>query len=187
MTHLKQSSILFILFFYLNYSIAQDVNNFEKEAEQLASDLKSSLLTNLSQEIQKNGVESAIPFCHTNVKSIAKDAAKERIQKYDFGRTSHKIRNEKNTPDAWIQPYIEKFKGTSFNKEKTQEYKIHGKLNDGKKFYIEPLFVGAQCLSCHGENLSKNVKDKIQVFYPNDKATGFKAGEFRGFVWVKEK
>lgn len=161
--------------------------DFDLEAPKLAEDLKSSLLMNLSKEIQQNGVESAIPFCHTNVKSIAKESAKERIQKYEFGRTSHKIRNENNAPKDWMLPILEKFKGTSFDKDNQKNYKIHGTLPNGKKYYAEPLFVQAQCLSCHGEVVSKNVKDKINVFYPKDQATGFKLGEFRGLVWILEK
>lgn len=160
---------------------------FDVEAKSLVMELKSSLLQNLSSEISKNGTESAIPFCHTNIKSIAKDAAKDHIKKYDFGRTSHKIRNQKNQPEAWILPYLEKFQGSFFDQSKVSEYSITGQLPNGKRFYAEPLFVNAQCLQCHGENLSKNVQEKIQVFYPQDKATGFKLNEFRGLIWVKEK
>ena len=71
-------------------------NIFQKDASALVMDLKSNLLKNLTTEISKNGTEAAIPFCHINVKSIAKDAAKDQIKKYDIGRTSHKIRNENN-------------------------------------------------------------------------------------------
>lgn len=160
---------------------------FDTEAKSLVIELKRSLLQNLSREISKNGTESAIPFCHTNVKSIAKDAAKEKIKKYEFGRTSHKIRNEKNSPEAWLLPYLEKFQGSFFDQTKVNEYPIIGQLPNGKRFYAEPLFVNAQCLQCHGENLAKNVQEKIQVFYPKDKAIGFKLNEFRGLIWVKEK
>jgi hypothetical protein len=47
--------------------------------------------------------------------------------------------------------------------------------------------VEAKCLLCHGDNVSKDIGDKIQNLYPQDKATGFKLGEFRGFIWIKEK
>lgn len=168
--------------------LANETNSlFDTEAKALVMDLKSNLLKNLTTEISKNGVESAIPFCHTNVKAIAKDAAKDNIHKYEFGRTSHKIRNEKNTAEAWLVPYLEKFKGSFFDQNKVKTYQVSGSLPSGKKFYLEPLFVNAQCLQCHGENVAKNVQEKIQVFYPNDKATGFKLNEFRGLIWVKEK
>ena len=181
---LKMKIHILMLISVLSSSVYAD---FQKEAPLLAQDLKANLLQELTHQVQTNGVEAAIPFCHTNVKSLAKNSAKERIEKYNFGRTSHKIRNEQNLPKDWMKPLLDKYQGTTFNKDKTHEYKIFGTLPDGKKYYAEPLFVGAQCLSCHGENVTKTVKDKINVFYPNDRATGFKAQEFRGFIWVSEK
>ena len=58
---------------------------------------------------------------------------------------------------------------------------------DGKKAYMEPLYVGPQCLSCHGETLSGELKEKLNELYPNDQATGFKLGQFRGLIWIKQK
>ncbi|NOT80375.1 MAG: DUF3365 domain-containing protein [Bacteriovoracaceae bacterium] len=65
--------------------------------------------------------------------------------------------------------------------------KLQQPLENGKKTYIEPLFVQAQCLTCHGEGIAPNVAQKIKELYPNDQATGFKLNEFRGLVWIKEK
>lgn len=181
-------SILITIFVLISYhSHAEDNVKFKNEAISLVNDLKSNLQQKLTHQIQNNGVVSAIPFCHTNVKSIAKDSAKERINKYLFGRTSHKIRNDQNAPKDWMLPIIENFKNTTFNKDKIKDYEVLGKLKNGKHYYAEPLFVQAQCLSCHGENLNKDVSEKINLFYPKDQATGFKQGEFRGIIWVLEK
>lgn len=176
---------LFLSFFLMsNLSYA---DTFEIEAKELASRLKTSLIKNLSEEIKKNGVEAAIPFCHENVKPIVKEAAKDYLSKYEFGRSSHKIRNTANGPQEWMKPHIESFIGTSFDKTKVTTYGKTGKLPNGKKFYIEPLFVQAQCLACHGENVAQNVSNKINELYPTDKAKGFMINEFRGILWVKEK
>lgn len=161
---------------------AQD---FTSEAKALAADLKSSLMKNLSEKISKDGVVEAIPFCHANVKPIAKKAAKTRLNKYEFGRTSHKIRNIGNNPQPWADKYLKEFQGT-FKGDIKKDY-ILTTLEDNKKLYMEPLYVQPQCLLCHGEKVSAEVKSKIQTLYPQDKATGFKVGEFRGFIWVKEK
>lgn len=161
--------------------------DFEQEAKALAAQLKSSLMKNLAAKIKSDGVEAAVPFCHANVKPIAKEAAKDYLQKYEFGRTSHKIRNENNKPLAWQESYLLDFVGTFYDAKKTSTYAKVGVLPDGKKFYIEPLFVQPLCLSCHGENIAKNVASKIKSVYPNDAATGFKLNEFRGLIWVKEK
>lgn len=177
--------VIFIgLFLYSSLCYSND-QQFVKEASSLASDLKMSLMQNLSEKISKEGVEKAVPFCHANVKVIAKGAAKERIEKYEFGRTSHKIRNTSNKPQPWAEEYIKDFEGTKKG-DKSKKY-IVKQLENGKRVYLEPLYVEAKCLLCHGENVASNVSAKIKELYPEDKATGFKLGEFRGFIWVKEK
>ena len=176
----------FILIFLVTVNIAfAQIDNFENEARVLANDLKMSLMKNLSEKISKDGPVEAVPFCHANVKLIAKGAAKDRISKFEFGRTSHKLRNVSNAPQSWAVEYLKEFEGQKKGDVKKTSM-IH-RLDDGKRVYLEPLYIEAKCLLCHGEDVSKNVNDKIQELYPKDKGTGFKLGEFRGFIWVKEK
>lgn len=158
--------------------------DFLTDAKSLAKDLKTSLMRNLSGEIEKNGAVKAVPFCHDNISSIAKGAAHERISKYEFGRTSHKWRNEKNRPGPWAEVYLKEFQGT-FKGDIKKEFILH-KLENGKLVYLEPLYVQSQCLICHGERVGKDIKKRVNELYPKDQATGFKLNEFRGFIWVKQ-
>lgn len=176
--------MIIILLFVTSVVHAQK-DRFESEARSLVSDLKMSLMKNLSEKIAKEGVLEAVPFCHENVKNIAGGAAKERVAEYEFGRTSHKVRNSLNTPQPWAIKYLDEFAGKK-KSEVNKTFIIH-KASDSKRIYLEPLYVEAKCLLCHGENVNKDVMAKIQVLYPNDQAIGFKRGEFRGFIWVKEK
>jgi hypothetical protein len=173
---------LFIFTFLFSNAYAKD---FQSEARVLASDLKTSLMKNLSEHLAEDGPVKAIAFCHGNVKPIAKTAAGVRIAKYEFGRTSHKTRNENNQPQPWAEAYLKEFQGT-FKGDIKKEFILH-KLENGKQVYLEPLYVQAQCLVCHGENVSPEVKNNITKLYPKDQATGFKLNEFRGFIWIKEK
>lgn len=183
---LHKNKMYFFLFvtLFLNISFAAP-SDFETEARSLALDLKTSLMKNLSEKIAKDGPVEAIHFCHANVKPIAKGAAKDRIAKFEFGRTSHKIRNENNLAQPWAEKYLKQFQGT-FKGERKQTFIIH-KLDNKKRIYLEPLYVEAKCLTCHGDNINLAVKSKLQEIYPKDQATGFKLGEFRGFIWIKEK
>lgn len=187
-----------IVFFFLAFSLNSNFSSanadpFVEEAKSLASDLKTSLMKNLSEKIAKEGVEKAIPFCHENVKSVAQTAAgKARLEKYQFGRTSHKIRNGQNTAQPWAQEYLKVYQGTTketFKGDPSKQFIIHQFVDGPKKkrIYLEPLYVEAKCLLCHGENISPSVQKEIKKLYPDDQATGFKQGEFRGFIWVKEK
>jgi hypothetical protein len=176
--------LFFTIFFFSALSFGNE-EQFIKEAKSLATDLRMSLMENLSEKISKEGVEKAVPFCHANVKPIAKGAAKDRIEKFEFGRTSHKVRNTANNPQPWAEKYLKDFAGSKKGEIK-KDYVLHT-LENGKRVYLEPLYVEAKCLLCHGENVAKNVSARVKELYPNDKATGFKLGQFRGFIWVKEK
>ncbi len=159
-------------------------DSFESEAQKLAQDLKLNLVKNLTQKIEKEGVVKAIPFCHENVKPIAKEAAGERVAKFEFGRTSHKLRNQMNRPPVWAEVYLKEFQGKLKSDITKNSLLIE---HEGKRIYLEPLFAEAKCLLCHGEKVSTQVSEKIKSLYPQDQAIGFKQGEFRGFIWVKEK
>jgi hypothetical protein len=174
----------YVVIFYSVMALSQE-DHFIKEARELAADLKKSLMQNLSEKISKDGIVEAVPFCHANVKTIAKGAAKKRTEKFEFGRTSHKVRNLANTPQSWAVSYVKEFEGKM--KGEVKKDQILHRLENNKRVYMEPLYVEAKCLLCHGENVSANVLAKVKELYPEDKATGFKLGEFRGFIWVKEK
>ena len=177
--------ILILPLFLLSCLVFAAEDKFLDEAPALAKILRTSLVKELTGKIEKDGALSAIPYCHDNVKTIAKTAAKDYLEKYSFGRTSHKIRNTQNNPEAWMNEYLEKFKTTKADPQKIQSV-VH-KLPNGKRVYLEALYVQPKCLICHGDSVAKEVNDKIKSLYPADQATGFKLDEFRGFVWVKEK
>jgi Protein of unknown function (DUF3365) len=171
------------LIFFLLVGVSQ-AGTFQDEAPLIASRLKTNLLKILSEKLAKEGTLAAIPFCQNQVAAIGKEAAGALKEKYDFGRTSHKVRNQKNIPMDWMIQYLEEYKGTLKGAKKGSNFVTS---SDGKKAYFEALYVQPLCLQCHGENISPQVHDSIRKLYPKDKATGFKLNEFRGLLWVKEK
>lgn len=175
---------LFFLSLGLFISTSGFCDSFEADAQKLAADLRLGLVKNLSQKIEQEGVVNAVAFCHENVKALAQSAAGERRQKFDFGRTSHKLRNQSNHPQVWAESYLKEFQGKLKSEIKQSSFLIE---HDGKRIYLEPLFVEAKCLLCHGDKIGQLVSDKIKSLYPEDQARGFKLGEFRGFIWVREK
>jgi hypothetical protein len=155
------------------------------EMKELAMSLKLSLKSNLMEQLEKKGPVEAITFCKTNIKDIGKKAAGPKMKKFLFGRTSHKLRNIENKPKEWMTSYLSMFEGKT--KDSAPKSSVIYYNDDGKGNYLEPLYVEAQCLLCHGENISSEVQNKIKALYPKDQAVGFKEGEFRGFVWISEK
>jgi hypothetical protein len=53
-------------------------------------------------------------------------------------------------------------------------------VRDGRTGYVEPIYVKPVCLACHGGNVDPGVKAKLAELYPEDQATGFREGDFRG-------
>lgn len=174
--------IILILFVFSLSARATDV--FRTEAAQLTHSLKSTLVSELQQKIVTSGHEEAVGFCQINVKPIAKKAVGEYAKKYRYGRTSHKVRSAGNTAEDWMVPYLENFKPLKAH-DKLAAPIVH-MFRDGKRAYLEPLFVQPMCLACHGTNVSRGVKSKLSAQYPNDQAVGFKVGDFRGFIWIRE-
>ena len=51
--------------------------------------------------------------------------------------------------------------------------------------YVEPIKTGALCVTCHGEHVAPPVQKVLAELYPDDRATGFKVGSFRGVFWAE--
>ena len=58
-------------------------------------------------------------------------------------------------------------------------------LANGRRGYVEPIVMQPLCLACHGETLAPEVAEQIAAEYPEDRATGFRVGDFRGVFWVE--
>lgn len=137
--------------------------------------------SNLMKHMKSGGPKEAIPFCNTNASKLTNEIA----SKYNVSikRTSHKLRSDKNAPNkdekAVLESYLAKIKKGEALKPQVK------KEDDGKVHFYAPMKLQAKCLACHGtvgQQVSKATDSIIKKLYPNDKATGFKDGEFRGIV-----
>jgi hypothetical protein len=53
---------------------------------------------------------------------------------------------------------------------------------------MKPLAIKPVCLTCHGgeKDIPDTVKSELEKVYPFDQATGYKQGELRGAVSIKQ-
>ena len=49
----------------------------------------------------------------------------------------------------------------------------------------EPVMMKPMCLACHGAEVAPEVQAAIAERYPDDRATGYRAGELRGVIWAE--
>jgi hypothetical protein len=153
---------------------------FEVAAQQKIQSFASELKRNLSKAIQAGGFEEGVVACKDIAPSVA---AKNSTSGWTVGRTSLKTRNKNNTPDLWERSILNEFEsqhsaGTDIKyligfAEQIEQQTITLR-------FMKAIPVDGLCLSCHGENLSAEVKNILHEQYPNDEAIGYKIGDLRG-------
>jgi len=123
--------------------------------------------------------KTALGACSTLGQSMVADY--NNVSDVKIRRTALKYRSKKNKPDATDVTVMERFLASNnFNKPLIVD------MGDSYRVY-KALEIKQPCLACHGENISKDLKEMLVRQYPSDMATNFKLGEFRGVVVAKVK
>ncbi len=151
------------------------------EARGIVGKFADKLKGELSGAIKADGPVKAIEVCNTAAPAIAAAASTEG---WTVKRTSLKLRNPKATPDAWEKAALESFeaeKAKGADPAKLERAEIVT-VNGAQTFrYMKAIPTAAEpCLTCHGSAIPEPVKAKLAVLYPQDKATGYSAGDIRG-------
>ena len=150
-------------------------------------DASKMLLKELKKELKKalktKGPVGAIDVCSKKALEITEEVAEE-IGDIKIKRTSFKYRNPKNKPDRYEAEALRFFEKTLKETGKLPPYYIQ--KVDGEYRYYKPLKIQSVCLTCHGDpkSMDPKVVKKLKELYPNDKAIGYKLGDFRGVIRV---
>jgi hypothetical protein len=106
-------------------------------------------------------------------------AAGEQFEGVTIRRTTLKPRNPANAPDETDRGVLEKLAAMS-PPGATIEWQ------DEVARYYQPLIVQEVCLNCHGDPASfpAELTEKLADLYPDDQATGYALGDFRGVIRV---
>lgn len=147
-----------------------------KEARQQVKAFGGNLKKTVKQGMKAGGPTQAIHLCNTEAPEIA---AKHSQGDWEIGRTSLKLRNPDNQPTAWEASVLADFDKRLAAGEDPKKMEA-SKVEDGKFHYMKAIPTGGLCLTCHGDNLAEPVKARLAELYPNDKATGYQAGQIRG-------
>ncbi len=162
----------------------------EKKIKEVGESVSIKLLKTLKGELissmQQGGPNQAVEVCSKKALFLTNQIEKETG--YSVKRTSFKYRNPVNAPDKYETEALKYFQEAA-SKGNLPKYYIQGINENGKIVYIyyKPLKVEGVCLTCHGDPqlMDRNLVNKIKTLYPNDKAIGYKEGDFRGVVRVK--
>ena len=169
-----------------------DISQHKMEAKKITGEFFKELKGELGKGMKAGGPVAAIDRCNLKAPGIA--LKHSRAAGWEVGRTSLKLRNPANTPDAWEKKVLHQFGERRANGEgpDTLAYAEVVKENGDEYFrfmkgIVMPPEKKMPCLKCHGENLNSKVSARLNQLYPNDNATGYKAGQVRGAFTLKKK
>lgn len=137
--------------------------------------LFSKLSGRLTEVMKARGPAAAIEVCSNEALPLAESVGK--VHGVKIGRTSTKLRNEKNSAPDWAKQFV----------KKTPVHGTFVELPDHRMGALLPIRLQQKCVTCHGatEQMAPDVTASLSKFYPNDQATGYKVGDLRGWFWVE--
>ncbi len=169
-------------------TLARDIKALQIEAAQVIQAFIKELKAELRAGLKTGGPAEAIGVCLQKAPEIAKTVSAKTG--WTIGRTSLKLRNPNNAPDAWEQGVLENFQVQVAEGTKPGSLVYSDIIQeDGKTVFrlMKGIKTGGLCLKCHGSQVSPQVKERLKGLYPYDRATGFKAGDLRGAFTLEKQ
>ena len=140
-----------------------------------------ALQKQLKSAMADGGPTAAIEVCNIAAPAIAEEASTARG--WSVGRTSLKLRNPANEPDAWELAVLRDFEARKAAGEAPGTLD-HAEIvaGDGQRTFRYMKAIGTQpvCIVCHGTSIASEVAAKLDALYPEDRARGFAVGDIRG-------
>ena len=178
-----------LFFFSCGENQKQITNDQKNELSKLSADFMKTLKEVLVKEMQTNGALAAVNVCSDTAQTLTKEYAK-RSGVY-LKRISLKNRNPNNYPNEFEAKILNLFE----EKHKQGQLKSDEDYTeiitiDGKDYlsYFKPIFIQAECLTCHGfeDQIPDEIKILLDEKYENDKARNYAPGNFRGAVSIRK-
>jgi len=166
---------------------ADDVQTWRATCQAAMNKLGGELKATLQESLNEHGPIGALDKCSVAATPIAETISTE--EGLLVARTSLKPRNGKNAPDDWERRTLEVFEKRHAAKEQIEDLEAWTIITDDEGHrtfrYMKAIGTLPLCLKCHGRKIDAEVALKVAELYPNDMATGFKAGDIRGAFTVK--
>lgn len=149
-----------------------------------AAALTMTLMGQMRAKVEESGPAEAVEFCSEEALPLTAQVEDGVGRGISVKRTSNRVRNPANAPDSLELLALAYFEA---EKEKGQGMPGHylQRTEDGWRYY-KPISVAPLCTRCHGpvESIDPEVRTVLRERYPEDRATGYTEGDFRGVVRV---
>jgi len=155
-----------------------------ERADEVATALGSDLKQRLLAEVASGGTVAAVRICS----EVAQDlAASHSTDGLSVRRVSLKPRNPADGPDDFERAILVELETLHREGRLPSQVTRVVESDGGRQLrYLRPIVVATPCLQCHGpaEKLAPEVAEVIAERYPDDEATGYASGDFRGAISV---
>ena len=162
--------------------LAQAVRN-------IAGELVDQLGQKLRGTMSSEGPIAAVGVCKETAPAIAQRLSQQHAAQ--VGRVGTRARNPKTgVPNAWQRDALAEFDSRLAQGEKPaalEYWKVVDTGNGQRELrYAKAIVMQPLCVSCHGnaDDIPAPLLEKIRAEYPQDQATGYRAGQLRGAVVV---
>ena len=142
--------------------------------------IQNATSAELANALGSGGPGDAIRVCHLSATTLIQRLGRE--EGIAAGRTAARLRTPSNAPKQWAAPIVKQY-------AEAKAASVDGFAIDlgDKVGVMRPVAHRAICSSCHGVDgkLDAEVRKELKDRYPVDRATGFKDGDLRGWIWVE--
>jgi hypothetical protein len=152
-------------------------------AQPVGQALMQTLSSNLVAAMEADGPVGAMEFCNVEAIPLTRQVTEE--QGMEVFRTSLKLRNPQNAPDEFASQALDWYQDQIAAGGDLPVSHVQ-KLPNGDYRYYQALQMGEPCLRCHGapEQLAPGIPEALTELYPEDQATGYALGDWRGLLGI---
>jgi hypothetical protein len=187
-----KKSVIAAMLFSLPFTVVADVNEYKAEAKKITGAFFEELKGELGKGLKSGGPVAAIGICNTRAPALAREHSQN--SGWNVARTSLKLRNPDNAPDAWETKVLQQFEAQRAKGEGPDALVYTEIVEEGDETYfrfmkgiVMPPLEKMPCLMCHGEDIDPSTAAALDELYPQDQARGYKAGQVRGAFTLKKK
>jgi len=180
----KMKRIVLPIMLLASASLLSAATNKEikQEAKSAIMKMGGALKSHMKQNMKAGGPVQAAGFCLDKASGIAEKVNAEYPKGISVKRVSLKYRNPADKPTADEAKVLEQIQ-SDVNAHKAVPKMIVKEVSKNSYKVYKPIFIKkGVCLTCHGDAQTRDPEayKLIKAKYPNDKAVGYKKGDFRG-------
>jgi uncharacterized protein DUF3365 len=151
-----------------------------QRADLVIVDMQNATAVELTRALSSGGPGDAIRVCHLSATALAHRLGRD--EGIAVGRTAARLRTPSNAPKPWAAPIVKQYADAKVADVDGFAVDLGDKVG-----VMRPVLHRATCSPCHGldEQLDPQVREELKDRYVKDRATGFKVGDLRGWIWVE--